>query len=94
MTKQICSIYKSKKKEGYYLYVKKQEGFEKVPDALKDMFGTAELAFTLLLTPEKKLARASAEAVLNSLEEKGYYLQMPPVDECYMQEINQHNSKL
>ena len=34
----------------------------------------------MILTPEKKLARVSAEKVLVAIAEKDFYLQMPPVE--------------
>lgn len=77
-----------------YLYVEKAKGMERVPQELLTMFGKAELAMTLLLTPEKPLARADATKVINSIQADGYYLQLPPPESEYMQEINRHNSKL
>ena len=38
----------------------------------------------MLLTADKKLAKANAEDILSNIDEKGYYLQMPPVREKYM----------
>jgi uncharacterized protein YcgL (UPF0745 family) len=34
----------------------------------------------LMLTPSRSLASAKAEDVLAALDDKGYYLQMPPLD--------------
>ncbi len=76
--KVIVSIYRSPKKEGMYLYVDKREGLERVPEPLLKQFGEAELAMTLLLTPERKLARVEAPKVLESIGEQGFFLQMPP----------------
>ena len=61
-----------------YLYVDKQRGIADVPDALLQTFGPPESVMTLLLTPERKLARAEAAAVLDAIEHQGFYLQMPP----------------
>ena len=83
---EICSIYKSSKRDEMYLYVRKTDGFARVPEALVDMFGKATLFGTLLLTPEKKLARADIALVLADLEEKGFYLQMPPQPEDWLAE--------
>lgn len=94
MSRVICSIYHSTKKEGTYLYVNKSRGLECLPQALIDLFGTPCEAMTLMLTPEKKLARADIHKVLAALEDQGYYLQLPPSSEAYMQEINKHNDKL
>lgn len=76
--KIICEIYRSPKEEGMYLYVKKEEGLSRVPEDLLALFGKPQQAMVLLLTPGKKLAHASVEKVAESLEEKGFYLQMPP----------------
>lgn len=94
MKKTICSVYRSPKKEGLYLYAEKQKNLSELPESLLEIFGKPELAMTLLLTAEKTLARADVEKVMTAIESQGYYLQMPPVEESYMQEINQHNSKL
>ena len=63
-----------------YLYVDKQEGIERVPEALLAQFGTPEEAFTLLLSADRTLARANAVEVLAAIDEQGFYLQMPPGD--------------
>ncbi len=93
--KTICDIYRSPKKEGLYLYVPKAKGLSDVPEPLLTMFGKPELAFTLVLTPEKKLAKEDITKVLSGLSEKGYFLQLPIVEQDdAMQAIAQHNSKL
>lgn len=92
--KIICDIYRSPKKEGMYLYVTKQEGLERVPEALLERFGKPDHAMTLLLTPEKTLSRTTPEKVAEALDNQGFYLQLPPQGEDYMQAVNEHNSKL
>jgi uncharacterized protein len=79
--KLITQIYRSKKEEGMYLYVKKEEGLTRVPDELLAIFGKPEPAMVLLLTPEKKLAHANVDAVMALIEENGFYLQLPPRDQ-------------
>lgn len=79
--KIISQIYRSKKEDGMYLYVKKEEGLTRVPEELLKMFGKPEPAMVLVLTPEKKLAHAKVDNVLLQLEEKGFYLQLPPRDQ-------------
>jgi uncharacterized protein YcgL (UPF0745 family) len=76
--KIICEIYRSPKEEGMYLYVRKDEGLSRVPEDLLKIFGRPQQAMVLLLTPEKKLAHTSVEKVAASLDEKGFYLQLPP----------------
>lgn len=84
---EICSIYKSSKKDEMYLYVCKAKGLTQVPEALLAMFGKATLFGTLLISPQKKLARADAAQVLKEIAEKGFYLQMPPPREDYMLDL-------
>ena len=76
--KSLTTIYRSPKKEGMYLYVDKKEDLSRVPEALLKQFGVPELAMTLIITPEKKLARANSKEVLQAINEQGFYLQMPP----------------
>lgn len=94
--KVISEIYRSPKEEGMYLYVRKDEGLSRVPEALLQRFGKPQQAMVLVLTPEKKLARVSAEKVIESLQTQGYYLQLPPLaemsDEARL--VRSHNSKL
>lgn len=87
MTKVLCDVYKTKKKDETYLYVSRKDALTRVPDALLEQFGKPELAMTMVLTPEKKLARADIGKVLNALEEQGFYLQMPPAKETYMLDL-------
>lgn len=85
--KRFCSVYKSPKKQEMYLYVDRKAGVDNLPEALLGLFGTPEHVLDLILTPEKKLARVEAEKVLGEIEEKGFYLQMPPGKEDYMLDL-------
>lgn len=87
MSKLLISIFKSTKKNEMYLYVEKKEQLEKVPEALLQAFGTAQHVMDMLLTPERKLARADTEKVMGEIMEKGFYLQMPPAQEEYIQHL-------
>ena len=78
-----------------YLYVRKGFDLLTLPEALLKQFGQPELAMTLLLTPEKKLARVDVQKVIEGIETQDFFLQMPPssvTSEEYMQKIP--NSKL
>ena len=92
--KTLCTIYKSPKEDELYLYVQRQDGLQRVPEALLERFGKPLLVTTMVLTADKKLARADVGKVLAAMEENGFYLQMPPAKEDYMLEINLHNHKL
>lgn len=74
----LCSVYRSAKKEGMYLYVPKATLFESVPEVLLKQFGTPGHVMDMSLTQDKKLARVSAKDVLLGLNEQGFFLQMPP----------------
>jgi uncharacterized protein YcgL (UPF0745 family) len=76
--KTLCSIYRSSRVEDMYLYVDKKEDLARVPEDLLKTFGKPELAMTLALSPERKLARADVNKVLEAIAQKGFYLQMPP----------------
>ena len=76
--KIVCEVFRSPRREGMYLYIDKQQGLEDIPAALLDTFGKPVSIMTLVLTPERRLARADATAVLAAIRESGYYLQLPP----------------
>jgi hypothetical protein len=61
-----------------YLYVDRQEGTARVPQELLSRFGEPEEALSLELTPERSLARVQGNTVLEAIELSGYYLQLPP----------------
>jgi uncharacterized protein len=90
----ICSVYKSSKHDGMYLYVDKTQGLSRVPEALLNRFGEPKAAMTLLLREGRKLANADSEKVLAAIETDGFYLQMPQQKEdAYMTDIHKKNSK-
>jgi len=96
--KRICSIFRCSKKEGMYLYVDKKAGVDSIPDDLCRKLGDLELAMTLLISEDKKLARANAKDILQAIADTGFYLQMPPVlysnGDQEMQALRNKNSKL
>ncbi len=75
---QACWIYKSSRKEEMYLYLSEEEGFDEVPDELRKTFGEPVFVMELELSEQRPLARADTVAVMRSLKDEGFYLQMPP----------------
>lgn len=73
-----CFIYKSLKKDYLYLYIRQQDDFSTIPTALLASFGAMAYVMSLELTPERKLAREDSIKVMNSLQEKGFFVQLPP----------------
>ena len=82
----FCSVYRSTKKEGAYLYITKRNDFSQVPPALMEMFGKPILIMTMNLA-EKTLARVDIETVKISLREEGFFLQLPPPQENVLEEF-------
>lgn len=85
--KLLCEIFKSSRKEEMYLYVDKRQGLKDVPEALLERFGKPVSTLTLILTPDKPMARAKASDVIAAIREKGYYFQMPPAKEEYLMDL-------
>ena len=82
-----CDIFKSSKKDEMYLYVARPDYpneadpatlFDQVPAAMMQAFGKATFVMHLELSPERKLARANTLHVLDSLQTKGFFIQLPP----------------
>ncbi len=87
-----CFIYKSLKKEELYLYLQNKDDFSNIPEPLLSSFGRIEFVMELEITPERKLARESSHKVLSDLQEKGFFVQMPPI--IIPNELLQKNTKL
>lgn len=51
---------------------------KKVPEAVLQAFGRATFVMHLELAPTRKLARVNVLHVLDSLQTKGFFIQMPP----------------
>jgi len=73
-----CYIYKSLKKDELYLYLNKKDDFSDIPEALFKSLGQLEFIMSLQLTPERKLAREDINKVIDSINNKGFFVQMPP----------------
>lgn len=77
--KLVCAVYRSRRNPDTYLYVDHAEEMQRVPAALLHELGGTERAMTLVLTPERRLARGTGDEVIRAIAEQGYYLQLPPV---------------
>jgi len=92
--KAFLSIYKSPKKEGMYIYLKKEQGISQVPETLAQLFGEPILVTHMMVDENKKFAKVKAIDLLNSINEKGFYLQMPDPDPEYKRFMIASNDKL
>ena len=73
-----CVVYKSAGKPDTYLYLACQCDFQDLPGELQRTFGTPVKVMELGLSQKTRLARVDASAVMRELEQKGYFLQLPP----------------
>ena len=89
----LCAIYKSPKKDQTFLYVLRRDDFSAVPEALLNSFGPPQLVTLLNLAGRDQLANADIEKVRQSLNEQGFYLQMPPQQEDWLAEHKDWLSK-
>ena len=74
-----CFIYKSNRQDELYLYVDKKDDFSNLPDILFKSIGEPVFVMELELTQELKLAREDTKKVIEQLQEKGFFVQMPPI---------------
>ncbi|KAB2824003.1 YcgL domain-containing protein [Aliivibrio finisterrensis] len=92
----FCSVYKSTKKQGAYLYIAKKDDFTPVPKELMTMFGTPTMVMVVNLAG-RTLASVDVEKVKSSIQNEGFFLQLPPPPENllekYKQEKAQRNEK-
>lgn len=93
MKREIIRIYRSSKQNETYLYLAKKNPYDDLPEELRKIFGKPILVMDMLLTADKKLARVDAEKVLAGIEDKGFYLQMPPPKEDYMLDLYREKSQ-
>lgn len=73
-----CWVYRSLRKQEMYLYLAREDAFDKVPAPLLERFGEPVLVIELELSSERKLAREDVNKVMTHLRIQGYHLQMPP----------------
>ena len=81
--KIICDVYKSESKENYYLYVKSEEGLDRVPEELLTQFGEMEKALSFILTESRRLGKEDPLVVMENLQANGYHLQLPPAEDRF-----------
>ncbi|WP_394153531.1 YcgL domain-containing protein [Vibrio maritimus] len=88
----LCSIYKSTKKDGAYLYIAKKDDFTPVPEALMDMFGRPQFVMVVNLAG-RTLALVDVEKVKTSISEEGFFLQLPPPPENLLDKYKERKAQ-
>lgn len=89
-----CEVYRSRRRDEMYLYVALPIDRNSLPEALVTEFLCTNPVLKLWLDSRRKLARVSAEAVIEALRERGYYLQMPPRGDATVSSVDLNNEKL
>ena len=74
----IAYIFRSKKKEGAYLYLARGKKIEDVPQELRTLIEPCVQVMHLNLAKREKLASEDINKVKENLADQGYHLQMPP----------------
>lgn len=75
-----CFIYRSSRKPDHYIFLKEKDQFDLLPSGLVALLGDLVFVFDLDLSTKKELANAKKDQVIESLQNDGYYLQLPPKD--------------
>lgn len=87
INKMHCDIYRSSKKDEMYLYIARPDHSDEnnevdplavVPEMMRQAFGRATFVMHLELSETRKLARVNVLHVLDSLQTKGFFIQLPP----------------
>lgn len=80
-------IYRSSVKPDMYIFVAADEELSRVPEELMKRFGRPIEAMSIELGADVVLARADSVAVLEQIQQEGFYLQMPPATEDWRSEV-------
>lgn len=83
-SREFVSVFRSSLKNDTYLYVRRGQKWEELPEGLRGIFGAPVHAMDLIMTPDRKLARTTGEQVLNAIAEKDFFLQMPEERDGYV----------
>ena len=63
--REFVSVFRSSKKIDTYIYVRRGQVWDDLPEALRSIFGKPVHSMDLLLTPDKKLARTTVNTLTN-----------------------------
>lgn len=85
--REFVSVFRSSRKADTYIFVRRGQKWDELPEGLRSIFGQPVHAMDLLLTPEKKLARTTGKQVLEAIEEKDFFLQLSDEQDDYMTEL-------
>ena len=76
-----CEVYRSNRKAGTYLFVADAEDLGNLPDDLKARLEPLEWVMAIDLAERDPLAATRPATVIDSIESRGFFLQLPPGEE-------------
>ena len=76
-----CEVYRSNRKAGTYLFVADAEDLGNLPDDLKARLEPLEWVMAIDLAERETLAATRPATVIDSIESRGFFLQLPPSEE-------------
>ena len=76
-----CEVYRSNRKAGTYLFVEDAEDLGNLPDDLKARLEPLEWVMAIDLAERETLAATRPATVIDSIESRGFFLQLPPGEE-------------
>jgi uncharacterized protein YcgL (UPF0745 family) len=82
--REFVSVFRSSKNDDTYLFVRRGQKWEALPESLRGIFGQPVHSMDLILTPDRKLARTTGRQVLEAIDDKDFFLQMPEEREGYV----------
>lgn len=91
--REFVSVFRSSKKSDTYIFVRRGQKWNDLPESLRSIFGQPVHSMDLVMTPERKLSRVTGQQVLAALKEKDFYLQMPEEHAGYVVEFHKKLEK-
>lgn len=78
ITNMECKIYKGQRKQDHYLFIKADQAPGSIPESILQIFGNLESVMTIDITADTVLAQSNPEEVIRMIEDKGFFIQIPP----------------
>ena len=76
-----CEVYSSNRKAGTYLFVADAEDLGNLPEDLTARLKPLEWVMAIDLAERETLAATRPATVIDSIESRGFFLQLPPGEE-------------
>ncbi|MGO1692253.1 MAG: YcgL domain-containing protein [Marinobacter sp.] len=82
--REFVSVFRSSKKSDTYIFVRRGQKWDELPESLNAIFGNPIHSMDLVMTPDRKLSRTTGEQVLKAIADKDFFLQMPQEQDAYV----------